>query len=251
MNFKAASNRVWRRYRRSNPDDQTLLVFGSEVQFTGINFVSPSLVSFSDVNLSRAYLQGTNLRGARFLNVVWWQEQLGRNGLYDEIFIAHSGDGAFRWRNLPILEETYRNLRVALEESKSYAAAADFYVGEMETHRARLGFWRGNFFSVPAWYRVLTKYGTGVGRGMLIIALLVLFHAVGTGLIQHFSVEQLWSQGPELVLRSVQLATLQHDDSSVVNFNFLQRSSDTAFRIMSAIQIALLIFAFRTRIKRH
>jgi len=117
--FREAVSRLRHRYRRSSPDTAVFMVFGGEVEFTSVNFLSPSLVGFSDVDLSKAYLRGTNFRGARFLNINWWQPRLRRNGLYDDLFIARSTDGAFRWRYLPVLEETYRNVRVALEDSRS------------------------------------------------------------------------------------------------------------------------------------
>jgi len=86
--LRGAFRELHHRYRRTSPDTEMFLVFGGEVEFTGINFALPALVSFSDVDLSRAYIRGTNLRGARFLNVNWWQPRLGRNGLYDELSIA-------------------------------------------------------------------------------------------------------------------------------------------------------------------
>jgi hypothetical protein len=243
--------RLHHRYRKSSPTDEIFPVFGGEVEFTGINFVAPSLVSFSDVDFSRAYLRGTNVRGARFLNVNWWQPRLGRNGLYDELFLADSTDGAFRWRYLPVLEETYRNVRVALEESKSHAAAADFYVGEMNAYRARMGFWERHIFSVPAWYNILTRYGTSIGRGVMILVLLLLAHVIATAIWQEFDLHDLLSRSTELLLRSVRLATLQQDEVILKVSGLGQRWIDTTFRITAAAQIALVVLAFRTRIRRY
>ncbi len=117
----------------------------------------------------------------------------------------------------------------------------------MESQRARLGFWRGNFLSVPAWYRLLTKYGTSVGRGLFVFACLLVLHAFATH----------WLQGVvaggilELPLRSIRIATLQKDEVTAIQQAMLQGWVDTTFRICAAIQIALVIFAFRTRIKRY
>ena len=130
-------------------------------------------------------------------------------------------------------------------------AAADFYVGEMEAQRARLGFWQGSIFSVPAWYWVLTKYGTSVGQGLLVLGCLIALHILATSAVQGLGVEELTESFPELLLRSVRIATLQQDETASIKALLSQLWVDTAFRIFSAIQIALLIFAFRTRIKRH
>lgn len=237
------------RYSRTSAETEIFSVFGSEVEFTDVDFATPTLVSFSGVDMSRAYLLGTNLRGVRFLNVIWWQPDLRRNGLHDEVFISKSQDGPFRWRSLPALEETCRNLRLALEESKSYAAAADFYVGEMEAQRARLGFWKGSLFSVPAWYAVLTRYGTSVTRGLIVLACLIVSHALATAILRGFQSADIFNQLPELLLRSIRIATFQRDESGLGTLS--EGWIDMVFRIFTAIQIALLVFAFRTRIKRH
>jgi hypothetical protein len=141
-------------------------------------------------------------------------------------------------------------VRVALEESKNFSAAADFYVGEMDAQRARLGFWRGEVFGVPVWYRTLTMYGTSVGQGVLMLAILFFLHAVMTGIVQELDSSELLSKAPDLLLRSLRLATLQQDESEFMASRFWQLTLDTIFRVLAAIQIALLVFAFRTRIKR-
>jgi uncharacterized protein YjbI with pentapeptide repeats len=143
---------IRRRYARSNPNDEIFDVFGDQAELTSVDFASPNQVTFTTANLSKVYFRGTNLRGARFYAVNWYQPELGRNGLYDEIFIAKNPDGAFRHLHLPVLEETCRNLRAALEDSRNYAEAADFYVGEMEARRARFGLLRRHLFSVESLY---------------------------------------------------------------------------------------------------
>jgi uncharacterized protein YjbI with pentapeptide repeats len=242
---------IRRRYARSSPNVDVFDVFGDEAEMTSVEFASPTQVTFTNANLSKAYFRGTNLRGARFYAVNWHQPELGRNGLYDEIFIAKSQDGAFRYQHLPLLEETCRNLRAALEDSRNYAEAADFYIGEMEARRAKLGFLRRHLFSVEALYRYASDYGASVGKALAVLLVILMLHAALTIHIQNklswWSLDAIEST----MYRSFQLpffrtSSIDHDHGPA-----LQRWIDLFFRTFAIIQIALVVFAFRARIKRH
>ena len=124
--------RVRRRFQRLDPNTTVFRVFESESHVSGVVFLKPAQTVFTDVDLSLVHFRGTNLRGARFLGVKWWQPALRRNGLRDEVFVLTTSDGPFRHHSLPALEETCRNLRVALEENRDFNTASDFYIGEME-----------------------------------------------------------------------------------------------------------------------
>jgi len=80
------------------------------------------------------------------------------------------------------------------------------------------------------------------------LLLLILCHALGTAFIQNFD---LLVHGPELLVRSVRLATLQQEQGIAMESGLRQTTLDTGFRILAAIQIALLVFTFRTRIRRY
>jgi uncharacterized protein YjbI with pentapeptide repeats len=241
-----------RRFSTKYQDVEIYRVFEGEGQLGNVVFIKPDQVSFSEVDLSRVHFRGTNLRGVRFLGVSFWQPELGRNGLYDEVFIRLNKDGPFRFHNLPALEQTCRNVRVSLEESRDFNIASDFYIAEMEALRNRLPFIKRHLFSVAALYRIVSNYGTSVFRGLLVLLLLIVLHLK---LSLCFSPET-FSQSVEYItenaLRTVKIMSLQmvsSGDSDKLTSG--QRWVDAIFRILSPVQITMLALAFRTRIKRN
>jgi hypothetical protein len=246
-------HKVVRSFSTQNQGTKIYRVFEGEGQLQNVVFVKPDQVSFSEVDLSRVYFRGTDLRGVRFLGVNWWQPKLGRNGLHDELFIRLSKDGPFRFQNLPALEQTCRNVRVSLEESRDFNVASDFYIAEMEALRSRLPFLKRYFFSVAALYDFVSYFGTSVGRGLLVLAYLFVLHLELTILIHSpETITQLMACIPDDALRTVKILSLQmvgYGDQS--NLPIEQRWIDAIFRILAPIQIAMLVLAFRARIKRH
>ena len=246
-----AARKMKRRYARADQSVQLFDVFGGEADFDGVIFAKPDQTVFTKANLSRVYLRGANLKSVRFLGVNWWQTRLRRNGLYDEVFITFTSDGPFRHRMMPELEEACRNVRASLEESRNYQAACDFYIAEMEAMRYQRGFTGRHIFSIPVFYRLLTFYGTSVGRGICVMAVLLLFHCAGT----------LWLNGAlpvtslgmepflDVALRTFRILILQSSD--VRPTSNLQGWLDSICKVFSLIQIALIVFAFRARIRRN
>ena len=243
---------VLRQFAKVDPDSQVFRMFETEGQLQDVVFLKPDQTTFSQVDLSHVNFRGTNLRGVRFLGVIWWQSKLGRNGLYDELFIRLSKDGPFRYQNLPVLEETCRNARVALEENRSFGMASDFYVGEMEAARAQLSFLKRHLFSVVALYRFVSQYGTNVGSSLRVLGLLYALHFALTLDTQFeaglaLSVEAI----SETALHSFKVLMQQTPDSfNSTDLNF-QEWLDAAFRVFGLIQVAMVALAFRSRIKRH
>lgn len=233
-------------YAKNDPRVSQIKVFESEGSFEQTEFATPNQVTFTQVDLSRVYFRGTNLRGARFVGVTWWQEEIGRNGLHDDFFISRSKDGPFRHEFLPALEETYRNIRVALEENRSYVEAADFYYGEMEARRTHKSFLKRNLFSIEALYLAASKYGTSIFRATMILATLIFFHLWVTATINGGEMENISA----LLLRSLRLILFQ-DGTADVTLIAAQQWADTVFRILAITQVTLIVFAFRSRIKRH
>ncbi|MCF7965241.1 MAG: pentapeptide repeat-containing protein [Methylobacter tundripaludum] len=241
-----------RRFKTQDQHLKTFRVFESSGQLINVVFVKPDQVSFSEADLSRVYLSGTNLRGVRFPGVNWWQPKLARNGLYDELFIRLSNDGPHRFRNLPALEQTCRNVRVSLEESRDFNVASDFYIAEMEALRAQLPFVKRHFFSVPALYHFVSYYGTSVGAGLRVLVYLLVLH-LGLTLLIHSpeTITQLVERIPEDALRTVKILSLQMGGyGEQASQSIKQRWIDGIFRILAPIQIAMLVLAFRARIKR-
>lgn len=242
--------------RKSKTQDQhvkTFRVFEDEGHLQDVVFVKPDQVSFSEADLSRVHFRGTNLRGVRFLSVNWWQPKLGRNGLYDEVFIRLSKDGPHKFRNLPALEQSCRNVRVSHEESRDFNIATDFYIAEMEALRAQFPCLKRHLLSVAALYNFVSYYGTSVGTGLRVLAYLFVLHLELTLLIQSPETIPQWVEYiTDDALRTVKILSLQMPVyGNQGNLPIEQRWIDAIFRILAPIQIAMLVLAFRARIKRN
>lgn len=244
------ANLLRRRFATSDKT-QFFPLFEAEGQFVSVALLKPAQVVFSDAELSRVYFDRTNLRGVRFLGVNFWQPRLGRSGLHDEIFVRLNPDGPFRHRQLPFLEETCRNMRVAMEENRSYAAASDFYIAEMEALRAQLSPLRRHLLSVPALYRAVSRYGSSVGAALWMLVLLFALHMSVTLLLKSRS-EQVDSTDVHAIsLRSAKVVLYQPIDHEAANTPPAQVWTDLLFRLLGPAQLAMLVLAFRTRLKRH
>lgn len=234
---------------------QDFLVFEKEGQLSNVAFYKPEQVVFKDINMSKVYLLGTNFRGSRFLGVNWYQPKLKRNGLHEDSWIRDSGDASHMQKYLPQLEESYRNIRAALEDNLNYQAAADFYVGEMDAQRSQLNIFQRHFFSVVAWYKAVSNYGTSVFTAFRILIWIILLHwALSLYLNFDFDLEKHDFQFvKDMLLRSFSQFSFHNLDEStywIVN-PFLQRWVDIGLKLFGISQLAMLVFAFRTRIKRH
>lgn len=243
---------IRRRYAKTDPDTEIYKMFEVEGHIEDVVFLRADKTLFSQVDLSKVHFRGTNLRGARFLGVTWRQPDSKRNGLYDETFLKLSNDGSFRHVSLPVLEETCRNARVALEENRSFNLASDFYIGEMEAVRAQLPFWSRHLFSVPALYGSVSRYGTNVWVAFRMFFLLYSLHLVSTIYIESLSgtvpdARQI-SDG---ALRSFKVLLFQTYAIYEPSVSAAQSWLDLVFRVLGPIQIAMLALAFRSRIKRH
>ena len=244
-----------RRFLKKDPNTFYYRVFGKDAYLQQVDFLKPDRVLFQQVDLANVYFRGTNLRGARFLDANWWQKRLGRNGLYDEVFTLDCTDGPVNHRSLPSLEETYRNIRVALEENRSFAIAPDFYIGEMEAQRRQLSFFSRHFFSVTAWYNALSRYGTRPYKAARFLFFLGVLHFSLTALIQKVpttDVVETMAVVESYVAYTIGIFSLIKENYPICNTEPLnQFILDVIFRIFGAFQMALLVLSLRTSIKRH
>jgi len=239
------------RFAKVDLNTRIFRVFEGEGQLQGVVFMKPDQTLFSEVDLSKVYFRGTNLRGVRFLGVKWWQPIFKRNGLYDEVFIRQSKDGPFRHLNMPVLEETCRNARVALEENRDFNAASDFYIAEMEAARSQLPFFQRHLFSVNALYRSVSRYGTSVATALWVLALLYFLHFTASVYFELPSgTFPCYPRLLEVALRSLKVLLLA-TDPKILNVSNTQSWFDAALRLFGPIQIAMIAIAFRARIKRH
>jgi hypothetical protein len=243
--------RMRRRFQTTDPETTLYQVFEAESNMEGVVFLRPAQTAFLNVDLSNVLFRGTNLRGIYFVGVNWWQPQLRRNGLRDEVFFGLSADGPFRYAFLPALEETCRNARVALEDNRSFNVASDFYVGEMEALRRRLPFLRRHIASVPALYRIVSKYGTSVGQALLVLLCLIGIHTLITMLLAHSApgtrITDSFLRAGYQTARLLAFQSLSTADAAYSVQGWL----DVLFRVLFPIQLAMLALAFRSRIKRH
>lgn len=228
-------------------------------------FGNPTQTLFQDVDLRMASFKSVSLLGVRFYNTNFYQKNLNRNGLYNELQELQRSDGTIhslfrvkktdnnsvkRFRHL--IHE-YRQLRMAMENNKDYIKAHDFYIGEMESRQ--LGEWK----FVLALYRFSSYYGTNYIRALLILACLFLLHFLLTiGLSTDWQLQKLfcgpdvsaaWRRLIDIVIHSLSTGTLQRI-GLLQDLSGWQNLIDILFRIMIPVQVAMFVLALRNMTKR-
>jgi hypothetical protein len=156
------------------------------------------------------------------------------------------------------VESVYRQLRVALDASKAYAAAADFFYNEMEMRRLaarRLSFDRALLFS----YKLGAGYGVRASRALLAYLVIVLLAGVA------LRYQTTWFVAdPLIVAGSSGLRFTQYWDcvavaarNSVTFFGGISSGLTAAgtglmfaLRLIGPAAVALAILALRTRVQR-
>ena len=240
-----------RKFATSDPDTKVFKVFEGEAQFQNALFMKLDRTVFFQVDLSNVFLLGTNLRGAKFIGVTWWQATLGRNGIRDEAYIRQTNDGPYRCQALPILEETCRNVRVALEENRSFDKATDFYIGEMDAARLQLAFLRRHIFSVLALYNSVSRYGSSVGVALRFLVLLFLLHLSLTLWVQTLNNSLLTLHDLSQTTLISFKTLLFYASTASDNHGVTQDWINVVFKIVGLVQATMVTLAFRARTKRH
>jgi hypothetical protein len=226
-------------------------VFNSTVHLEQIDFRRPDRVQFRMVDLRRAYTTDTDFRKVRFYQTLWYQKKLRRNGLFHEVDAASDPTAAARFAAL--WEANYRNIRIALEESKDFNAATDFYIGELEWRRRQLPPLRRHFFSIEAMYRYLSNYGGSPLRCVVWLVALLLGYGVFAGAAlgkMCWELSRRCAPDPELLARAIAVADVLKVANGIEPLNGWWRIGEAGFRITMLLQIALLVLALRNRIKR-
>lgn len=251
--FAEKGKKIKRRLIGNKEGVEDFLVFEKEVILTNVIFFKPAQVNFSSVNMTEARISGTNFRGARFLGVSWYQPKLKRNGLHEENWIRESGDATFMKKQFPQLEDSYRNIRATLEDNLSFSAASDFYIGEMEAQRSQLGIFKRHLFSVAAWYNFVSKYGTSVPRALTVLLVVIGVHILLTIIINYDFSSENYVFISEIFQRTFRLFAFQNIDmaSYSIQDSVSQMWVDIGLKLLGLAQLTMLIFAFRSRIKRH
>ena len=228
-------------------------ISNTRLSLTNITFAKPEYVRFDNIDMSHVELANTNFRGVNFFGVNWYQPDLKRGGLYDEVLtLNHSNKLTDQQIGYSACETSYRNIRVTLEENRDFSAAADFYVGEMESHQKQLGFFK-KYFSVVFLYWLVSGYGTKVFRAITVLSCLLLIHTALSFIIDNY--QDHWNGNSNWMFRESFLTdtgltgfSVSHENSHAIP---LKQWLDIIFRLAVISQIAMLIFAFRARIKRY
>jgi uncharacterized protein YjbI with pentapeptide repeats len=273
------------KFRRKFPhkDDSVLIevLFYGDAHFENVTFKDAKNTLFKGVDLRRARFLRTDVRDVKFIGNSWYQKDLKRNGLYDEVWLL-SCDYNTKKNLFSVLEYTYRYVRLSLEGVKDYMSANDFYIGEMDTVRKQASFFKRHFFSITAMYNYLSRYGTSPWRitgWMLCLVIthvflvckyvdpqfvvrisayeLIDFRKMDFGAInlaiENFSF--LSKRVVDLALYSLQVMTLQKSNPI---FDFKDQDIDVVvkrvnllFSLLGPAVVAMFVLAFRARMKRH
>lgn len=237
-----------------NVDDNRLptrhpLFFGAAT-FTLVTFRFPERVQFRSVDLSRAEFGSTLVDGVSFIDVDWYQPRLGRRGVIEEVNNLTDPNQKLNW---PRIEVTCRNIRRALEGTKDFNSASDFYIGEMEARRRQFTNTFRRKFGIEALYKLLSGYGTRPVRALMCLIALIVLHMLLTtiSIDWHCLLPSAGcSADPTLVLRSLGLLTVIRGPQfqPLVGWWAL---ADILVQILVVVQLALVVLALRARIRRN
>ncbi|MFQ5508193.1 MAG: pentapeptide repeat-containing protein [Leptospirillia bacterium] len=127
------------------------------------------LLTFRNMDLSRANFMGADLEGARFISCTWHEKH---NTLYSRPYLDQAHENAAllsRVKDLRGIEATCRQVRVNLEKDKHFAQAGDFHFHEMEARRQILRHQnkRGLHLFLLWLYRKTADYGESYGKLLL------------------------------------------------------------------------------------
>jgi len=229
--------------------DEPCELFKCGATFEGVDFKRPDRVTFINVDLTQVRMSDADFTGVSFVGVRW--PRIGtRRGLFDEIWARGAGIAPELW--LPRLESSYRNIRVAIEATKDFNTASDFYVGEMEARRNRLGWWRAHIFSIPAAYRILSGYGCDPTRAFLALLLFCLFYGIYWGVATYgFGTFLPTLNTIRLSIRqTVFIFPVLRPEVGVEEIRGWAMVIGSLLRIAILTQLALFILSLRGRIKR-
>jgi len=224
-------------------------------------FGKPNETLFQDVDLRKASFNSVALVDVRFNNTNFYQEELNRNGLYNEVKElqknnkpssnqAKNNNTIKRFHHL-IYE--YRQIRMAMESNKEYTKAHDFYIGEMESRQ------RQNWSFVIGLYRFSSHFGTNYTRAFCILICMFIIHFfLSIILSPDISILKLccdsnmannWLQLSDIAIHSISTGTLQRV-GLLENTSNWQSLIDLIFRVLIPIQAAMFVLALRNKTKR-
>lgn len=153
------------------------------LDFSSVILEQPHLVSFEDVDLSRASFLYTNLSQVRFIAVTWHRgvERLWRLPLFESVHFQIGDHVKLREERddlsaddlqlrAALVADVYRQLRLNLEGARQEIEAGHFYIGQMDMRLMSSGFSRPQRAFLWA-YRYLAMYGQSAWRPLLLYLL--------------------------------------------------------------------------------
>jgi len=233
--------------------------------FDHVIFEKPIQTLFRDVDLHKASFKAVSLVGVRFNNTDFYQQELNRNGIYNEVKELQRRVETKRWwfsgkkadkhsikRNRDLIHE-YRQLRMAMENNKDYVKAHEFYIGEMEARQ------RHHWSFILALYRFSSYCGTNYVRAFKVLFSLFVLHFVLTIISStNLQVQKLfsepdlvaaWGRLGDIVIHSLSTGTLQRI-GLLKDLSGWQNLIDLFFRVFIPIQTAMFVLALRNKTKR-
>lgn len=223
-------------------------VFNKDVIMKGIDFHRPERARFIAVDMRKARVVGTDFNGVQFYDTNWYQTELGRKGLLEEVDLKNSDIGHRKYIR-PQLQVAYRNIRTAMELSKDFDTASDFYIGERESFRLSLHPLKRHFFSIDAWYNAVSRYGTSPLRAIRIIAWLMILYVAIRAELSDVSFSAL-IQSAELYFQHA-LKLFSFQKTTGIDIPNPVVWLDLAYRFIAPVMLGLTALSFRARIKRH
>lgn len=234
-----------------------------EVQFTDVKFFNPNQSIIRLADFRNTHIMGTNFEGVSLVDIVWPIGKVDkRRKIYDDLWATESDDVIYGRFAVERIESQYRNLRRAYEMQKNFSAAHDFYVGEMES-KLRGDLPPGQRL-VLNFYRLSSYYGTGPVRALLVFVILAFLYGTLSGFASDLKLTALSTGGiqdfPELLWKLL----VRTFENLIVGFRQLipggpkieggavtaQIFFDVTFRVLGALQFAMLVITFRNMVKR-
>ncbi len=257
-------------------------LFDGEAQFENVVFENPKKVLFQGVDLRLVTFGRTDVRDVSFVGNNWRQIELKRSGLFEDVKQRKVSNYYDKRDMLPSLENSYRNIRISLENTKDFSGANDFFIGEMEAQRKQLPFTKRILFSVNALYSIVSRYGTSPLRCFIWFLAFAGLHSFlispytdfqfGSSFLElnhilfaaplenhkfdfdglYASAEFLLGECFEIYTYSLQSMTLQKQKLDILTTSNVPLSLiNLFFSVVGPILAALFALTVRTKIKRH
>ena len=245
--------------------------FQREARFGPISFQDgkerPLCVRFWEMDMPNVTFRRADLRGVTFYNsynldraefsaCLWNKAHNRQSVLYDELAlrgdkpiwgsemgeaIVSSPPSVEEWERV---ENTYRDLRRNLENRKDYAAAGEFYVGEMEMRRLPKPWIQRHILSLEALYLHLSDYGENwwksIGMLLFLLGISTLVYAGWPKNLDTLGISLMYSLSVFTLLR-VSVGDPLHWTGQLMAIVQL---------VLSPILITLSVLAIRRKLKR-